>query len=553
MKSRRDFLGAVTDAASGPVGSKAWVESRADRHMATLLPVSAEEREELNRRLRAATAAARSPKADRTIPILGEAAICENGQLERVADFDDSPALAHVDHSPVIAARHEAERIFRGLCHDETGVIVDPVLLARKQEQRAVLRAQSHEIARKLELAHVPAYRSEQWSLWTYGIHSGEVEVIPQFRRVAFIPFIAAAIREPFVRSLEYFLSRYPFARFWTFSSGQRCRVEELRERLQELHRRISALNGADFMKAAGVEIVFRSSELGTVEGPRKNGQLDPEAGAIGRDEQGRPLYHPHAHCVALLTKGRMARAEWSAFLEKVWAYWQNHWQDGDEFGGPIRNVRELVKYVSKPSEIENLTPDETAALFHALRRLKLVQPMGILAEEIKARKAAGRTLVRQRTDDGFIWVEVADWNKREPTDETRHTVTVEFGDEESPQEISGEVSERDMIAAARLDGADADCCVVVARCAPSASRCGLTEPRVVVMGKRWDAARVKDHPLVQRLRLATFDAWHAGLALIRVHTGTPTVGQQSPLGFLPDVPERIRPPADPVFAALAK
>lgn len=304
-------------------------------------------------------------------------------------------------------------------------------------------------------------------------------------------------------------------------------------------------------MKEAGVEIVFRSSELGTIEGERQNGQLDQTAGAIGRDEQGRALYHPHAHCVAVLKKGRMAKKKWSTLLEKIWAHWGDHWQDGDERGGPIRKVRELVKYVSKPSELQHLSPDETAALFHALRRLKLCQPMGILAAEIKAREEAGRTLIRERTEDGFIWREVGNWNRREPTSEEKQQFAARINGPEfiGPPE-AGEVSERDLVSAAKLCAADADCCVVVARCTPSASSLGIKEPRVVVMGKRWDANRVNNHPLVMRLWLQTCDAWQAGKQLIRVHTGTPTVPRQKVAGFMSDLPERVAPAGPPVFSA---
>lgn len=173
---------------------------------------------------------------------------------------------------------------------------------------------------------------------------------------------------------------------------------------------------------------------------------------------------------------------------------------------------------------------------------------MGVLAAEIKAREAAGKTLIRQRTDDGFIWREVDDWNKRIPQSKGEQPDPFTFTYEEDLPEYSGPLDKRTLKAAGKLTDLDTDCCVVVARCAPSASRLGLKEPRVVVMGKRWDAERVKSHPLVMRLRLATLDSWLAGLALIRVHTGTPTVRETAPFGFLPDVAERVRPPGDPVF-----
>ncbi len=544
------FLGSVMDAAAGPVGSAAWVASRAKRFDGELCALTGDEMAEMRRRFAAAAHRA-SPAPARQYPFVipGRELACIDGRLQSVADADETTPFVAVDDTAKAQRRIEAERVYHAICSDECGVVVDPELLAKKKAEKAALRAQSHAIARKLEQAGEIAYRSGEWSLWVYGIHSGEVETVPQFRRVSFIPYVAAQIREPFVRELEYFLSRYPFARFWTFSSGERCRVEDLRERLKDLHRRISTLNGEDFMQAAGVEIVFRSSELGSIEETRES-VINGEAGVIGRDEQGRPLYHPHAHCVAILKKGRMEKAAWSKFLEKIWAHWGDHWQDGDERGGPIRKVRELVKYVSKPSELQHLTPTETKDLFHALRRLKLCHPMGILAAEIKAREEAGKTLVRERTDDGFIWREVENWNRGEPTSEDRQPFLAHYLGEDfiGPPELAG-ISDRDMQRANKLSAADVDTCVVVARCTPSASSLGIKEPRVVVMGKRWDANRVNNHPLVLRLWEQTYDAWQAGMALIRVHTGTPTVGRQPGFGFMPDLAERVAPPGLPVFS----
>jgi hypothetical protein len=174
------------------------------------------------------------------------------------------------------------------------------------------------------------------------------------------------------------------------------------------------------------------------------------------------------------------------------------------------------------------------------------------MAEGMKAREEAGQTLLRKRTDDGFVWIVVDDWNKRASSSAQK----VRQPGVRPPPDFIGppapvELSERDMLAAAKLgQNSDPDCCVVVARCTPAACSLGIKEPRVVVMGKRWDADRVNSHPLVDRLWQATYDQWHAGLTLIRVHTGTPTVSETRRMRFLADVPERVEPPGPPVFSS---
>jgi hypothetical protein len=483
-----------------------------------------------------------------------------DGRLVKMADADDSTPLASPDSAEAVRRVREAQLVFASVCEEETGLAVDPAIKAKKDAERADLRAQSHAIAAKLEAAGVPAYRSGEWSLWTYGIHSGEVEVIPQFRRVAFVPFVAAALREPFVRALEFWLQRHPFDRFWTLTGGPRVPLKKVRSAVRRLSARIRRLNSQPFMRRAGVRVVFRSIELGSVEETRLD-TITNTAGRIERDESGELWFHPHAHCLVHLERGRLTKRDWSAFLVELRAWWGD-WMDD---GGVIRNVREAVKYVTKPAEIEQLTPDETAALFSQLRRAKLVQPLGALAEQIKARRAAGLTLIRERTTDGYLWREVRDWNRHGAR--SRDRVPVLLGDQ-SPEEAAlseslgalgpnrGSVSELDMDAAIRLDarrrGGSVDACHVVAACAPAAASNCLKEPRVVVMGRRWDAAAVAAHPLVVRLREQTADAWAAGLALIRVHTGTPSVracAPPRPFPFMADVPERSSPPGVPVFS----
>lgn len=476
----------------------------------------------------------------RPLPYGGEPVVTVKGRIVKIGDADESTPLAPVDSTPLCRSIADAERVFLDLCEAETGILVDPALKARKDAERAALADQSHEIARKLESQNVPAYRAEKWNLWTYGVHSGEWDAIPQFRRIAFLPAVAAQIRAPILRALEFWLQCHPHDRFWTFTSGPRCRMSKIRRRVRELHRRISQLNAEPFMKEAGAQIVFRSTELGSVETRRVNGE--PDGGEIKRTRRGKLLFHPHAHCLLHLSKGRLSPSAWRALLKNVWKFWRHHWDDG----GVIRTAREAVKYVTKPGQVAALTPAECAGLYAQLRRLKLVHAMGQLAEEISARRDRRETLLREQTGDGYVWRVVKDWNRHAPKD-----VPNAFDEDGDP-----ELDERmEKFLAEQMSGekdVDADVCVVVARCAPRAAANCVKEPRVVVMGNRWDAARVAAHPLVAEMRERTREAWLAGCALIRVHTGTSTVASESPpmpFAFMSDLPPRVAPPGVPVFS----
>lgn len=496
----------------------------------------------------------REPVARRLIPPLPGAGFGELAfdaaadAVRRIADFDDSVALAE----PYPAARiveqrraAEAERDYLEHAAAETGQGCSPEEHNRQIAERSEIRAQSHEIARRLEAAGVKAYRDESLSLWSYWLHSRQWEVIPQFRRICFLPYVAAMVRAPKLAALEFFLSRHPFARFWTFTAGPRCRLEQLRETVQALHARLARLNSF-LRKDWGVELVFRSTELGTLEGTRAKGAAagaDDEGGTIARDKDGAPLFHPHAHCVVISRCGYIPPERWRAMVAAVWRFWGNHWDAGKLIGNP----RECCKYVTKPADLLKLSPVDLVKLHEALSGLKLVQPLGALRREIAARRDAGKTLRRYRSPEGAVWREVWDQNKHAALDAEERAAWDNL--------LDADLMEKETAAAAKakpgepveLPKKDVAWCRVFARLSPAIGPAGLKEPRVIVGGTVRCESTVTGHPLVQRLWSETVMEWEAGRA-ISVHTGTPTRAAD----FLADVPERARPPDPPIFADLA-
>jgi hypothetical protein len=407
-------------------------------------------------------------------------------------------------------------------CQEETGVWVDEPTLQKRRREALELRAQTVTLADRLEANGVRAYRDDQYYFWFYKIHTGELEELLPFRRCMILPGVAAAVRRPMLKAVEYFLERNPFCRMWVFSSGKRVAVEELRARVRELHRRLSELNSQPFMRDLGVEIVLRSTELGTPEihsATKDKARLRKERGRFGeieRDDDGRALYHVHAHCLIHLSRGFVRPADWSALVAKVGAFWGHYWSAGeyDSNGNAdsiVRNARELCKYVTKPGALLKLSGKELVALFEATRRLKFVQPMGALAEEMRIRDEARPriVLVKGETSEGRVWREVRNWNTYEGP------ARVDRGDEVKPPEMR-----RDSVS-------------VVAKCLPSIGRAGVKEPGLVLRTNFHvaDDSFFRTHPLVEQLRAATRERFEGGLAVrnlvlapIRVHTCTPTV-----------------------------
>ncbi len=452
-----------------------------------------------------------------------------------------------------------AEGEYLGLCKARTGEALSDEVLKERRAASAELLAQSHEIAARMEAGYREihaeecaeadlvarsagadavstvsniklqvCYRKTPFGVWRYFVHSGHVEKIPAFRRIHFIPYVAQSTRGAMLSALEFWLSRNLRARFWTFTSGIRVALPFVRERVEWLHRELSRLNAQPFMKDNGVRIVFRSTELGTPE-TNERGDVLSNAGEIERDEDGQLYFHVHAHCVVEVAN-YIPKAQWSALLSNVHAFWGHQWDEG----GSIKDAREVCKYVTKPGEMLKLSPRELCELQAQLQGLHLVQPMGSLRDEIKARREhpeGARRLARKRTSEGSVLVEVKDWNKF-----CRRTK------EEKAQDAAAKLDRKQASAGAR----------VLSRMLPGFGPSGVSEPRVMVMAQHWNESEVRQLPVVARLIQATAHEFWAGSAL-RVHTCTTTVGETRAFAFADHLPPARNLPTGAEIAGLAR
>lgn len=522
-------------------------------------------------------------RRDSRVPVGGEIVYDPTRDVyARIGDSDDTTPLATA-YDPAREAEHkrfsEAEADFAADVEAETGNSVSPEEWMRQRLDRAEIRRQSHSMANKLECAGTPAYRTDEYQLYIWHVMSKEAEGLPNFRRICFLPYIAAIVRASKLAALEYFLERHPFCRFWTFTSGKRVAIPDLRGRVESLHERLNALN-KELRRRFGVELVFRSTELGTVETVEtagaarkkraalsahkaavkeakrlgkpapvwtraKDAQHVQDAGSIERDENGEPMFHPHAHCVFYSRAGFLKEERWAEIIAFVWRHWGDHWDAGKVVG----DAREVCKYVTKPGDMDALTPSQLAGVEKALHGLRLVTPLGVLKAEIAARKKAGKTLRRKRTPEGMVWRESYDHNKQlSQSEEDKDRVFAL-----KQREVCDRIDAKAMGWAGsgtvkpKFSGT---LCRVVSRLAPAAGPTPIKEPRVVVMATRggFNASAVMSHPLTVKLWNQGIHAWEAGRA-ISVHTGTPT-GETRPLTLLADTDERFAPATEPVWEA---
>lgn len=409
-----------------------------------------------------------------------------------------------------------ANGTYVAICRERTGRTLPDSKLAKAERQSAELLAVSKKIADKMTAAGWNAYRENGFELTRYFVHSREKQEVPNFRRSCFIPWSAQAIRAPMLAALEHWLSRNPYARMWTLSSGPRVQLPMLAERKKDFDAKLSNLNEADFMRAAGVRFVFVGEELGTPTIDEKGQQRD--GGYIERDADGQLYFHLHAHVIVEFTKGPICGdsnqfdqygerlSNWQVFLGRVQAFWP--WWVADS--GAIRTGKECCKYVTKPAELDKLTGAELVELQAQLNRKKMCRPLGSLAEEIAEREEKDLRLVRKQTPDGAVYYAVKNWNRH-----ARRTST------EKAQDAARRLAARDFEARGALR--------VVARGIPRFGRSGVAEPCVTVMTMRgsWNEETVRNHPLVAPVIAATAAQYDSGVRArlfgINVHTRTPT------------------------------
>lgn len=281
------------------------------------------------------------------------------------------------------------ERVYLEIVQNESGREISEEAFANKQAERAKLRAQSLHIAALLESEGEKAYGESKLTM--VGLLTGIEEPMIDFRNIVFIPEVAKRKRNKMLGDLEYFLDQHPFARMWVFTSGERCPIADVESRIKDVHRRISKLNAVPFMKAAGITIVFRSSELGSL-----------------KRVAGKPTFHIHCHTIIDLAR-KLRPADWSRVLGQVRAWWKFHFSDAKR----VEMVREACKYVVKPNDLLELSGPELKALHHQLFKLHLVQTLGPLRSQRKDREDANQCFHRFGGPQGSKLKKIPKWNTR--------------------------------------------------------------------------------------------------------------------------------------------
>lgn len=284
----------------------------------------------------------------------------------------------------------------------DTGREGSAALWQERQSRNLLLRRQSEEIADKLKSVGVDLYAPQDPDADTVtlvGDLSQETEesLSNQFRHSLFLPAVAASDRARQTKKLELYLQRHRrsrFARYLVVTHGVRIAWHDpdFRQKIAEFHNKIGIFARAA-RKQFNVEIVVRSTEMTL------------------RDLEGQSrIDGVHLHANVIYISPKLTGERWQNWLMFCHKYFGSHVKDC----GRIKNIQEIVKYVTKPSASASerekipglvgmcqLSAERLAWLHAATQRLHIVQPLqkfrsflrGIAISRLKIYRAEGGTL----------------------------------------------------------------------------------------------------------------------------------------------------------------
>ncbi|MBC2594396.1 protein rep [Ruficoccus amylovorans] len=416
------------------------------------------------------------------------------------------------------------ESEYLDICRSYSGESIPVESYEKLVADQAELIRMSDEIATRLADGYYDAELEQSVSrnpwpesaqpLWRYSALTKCKQRLPTYRNIRFLPWQAKMRRGTHLKFLEWWCNRHPFARMFVPTTGARCCVDELRERIQDLQRKTSKLNAKPWFKKH-YEIVWRSTEIGTPE----------------QDEAGEWTFHPHAHII-VNQKHFIPPEQWQVLRARIKAHFGgNYFRES----GKLAKPREACKYVVKPQAVLELDNKTLIELYDALFKLRLCQPLGSLKESINHFKEHRLKLVRPCKSNGWKWRTVKDWNRHCEKDKD----DAELSDEEL---VEGNIA----ISEPGNGG-----CAVLARTQPLPAASTLSEPCLLVMGDiEAGEDEIRNDSRFRELLEAAGPAYRAGQMLehISVHNSVVTVppAEQRQLFTVPGIwehPNSWHPP----------
>lgn len=237
------------------------------------------------------------------------------------------------------------------------GAVVDALSFVQASLANAELEHQTLMIARKLEVAGWDPRRLDAGGVVSIGLVTGAVQRDSGWRNTNVLPAVAKRNRASMLAVFGLWLEETPgaqsYCRYAVVSSGVRCLLSELPERLKWFNDRL----GRFVERAKGPRWDVRV-QLVTVEATFK------------REDDGEVSVNLHANLI-YWPQRVLGSEKWGDFLRWMRMHFKTQQVEDT---GVLAKPAELIKYAMKPSEIMQLTSDETRFLAETLHRRQLVR-----------------------------------------------------------------------------------------------------------------------------------------------------------------------------------
>lgn len=238
-------------------------------------------------------------------------------------------------------------------CTKNTGKVIPPDKYRKKAAKRNEWDAVSIIVAKRLESIGYKAFNYRNNT--KMALFCKKVKSLPSYRKINIISAVANQQHKQYRLDLKYYFTQNPYCRTWVFTLKERQPFENIRVSLDKLNSHIRKLSDRKYMKDAGVEIVFRSSELGSE-----------------KHVDGVPTVHVHAHVIVKMDRV-LPPEEWSILLSKVHRHWDGHFSDQEL----IKDGDAISNYIIKPNYLMRITNPELKVLYEQTFGAKLIQAMG--------------------------------------------------------------------------------------------------------------------------------------------------------------------------------
>ena len=277
------------------------------------------------------------------------------------------PYIEEVKQDPQPNGTWENPYSLEAMIRANTGKRIPDVEWTAEQLRRATLKEQTEDFCRKLEAEGIKTKTENDITF--LGLVSGvKKRQKARYRNINILPLVAQENRAKLKSELAYFLNTHPHARYMVITNGQRIPAfDDLQGNMKRFSRKISRW-AFEVRQMFGIELFVRTFEF-----PRN---------AAG-------TYHLHANIV-FEPRHRLTKKRWREFKDFTDGYFKTIIKDA----GEIKNINEIVKYVTKPESLLGAEASELAWLVNETFNKRMFSAFGEFARFRRTLRESDKKIV---------------------------------------------------------------------------------------------------------------------------------------------------------------